>query len=161
VLAPSGDFRMRFDAEESPDPENRVTLMRERDASTMPRIHVRHVVSADDRRSIAASLALVQGEVARTGVGTLELPPAEELDAVPLPDGTHQMGLTRMSDSPRSGVVDRECRVHGVDNLYLAGSSVFPVGGCEGPTLTIVALAARLARTLHAALGARTVTTAP
>ena len=55
------------------------------------------------------------------------------------------MGTTRMADSPRQGVVDRDCRVHGVDNLFIAGSSVFPTGGYANPTLTLLALAIRLA----------------
>jgi choline dehydrogenase-like flavoprotein len=49
-----------------------------------------------------------------------------------------------MADSPEKGVVDRNCRVHGVDNLYIAGSSIFPTGGHANPTLTIVAFAIRL-----------------
>ena len=55
------------------------------------------------------------------------------------------MGTTRMSETPASGVVDRDCRVHGVANLYVAGSSVFPTVGFSNPTLTIVALTLRLA----------------
>ena len=55
------------------------------------------------------------------------------------------MGTTRMHADPREGVVDADCRVHAVPNLYIAGSSVFPTGGYANPTLTIVALALRLA----------------
>ena len=54
-------------------------------------------------------------------------------------------GTTRMHDSPRHGVVDRDCRVHGIGNLYVAGSSVFPTCGYANPTLTIIALSIRLA----------------
>jgi choline dehydrogenase-like flavoprotein len=60
-------------------------------------------------------------------------------------DGTHQMGLLRMAHSPRAGVVDADSRVHGCANLYVAGSAVFPTAGAVGPTLTIVALACRVA----------------
>ncbi len=56
----------------------------------------------------------------------------------------HHMGTTRMSDDPKTGVVDADCRVHGLSNLYIAGSSVFPTSGYANPTLTIVALALRL-----------------
>ena len=62
--------------------------------------------------------------------------------------GNHQMGTTRMSDTPSKGVVDKEGRVHGVENLYVAGSSVFPTSGAANPTLTIVALAIRMGDTL-------------
>jgi choline dehydrogenase-like flavoprotein len=55
------------------------------------------------------------------------------------------MGTTRMSDDPRRGVVDRDCRVHGLANLYVAGSSTFPTAGSGTPTLALVALTLRLA----------------
>jgi choline dehydrogenase-like flavoprotein len=57
----------------------------------------------------------------------------------------HHIGTTRMSDHPMQGVVDRNCRVHGIHNLFIAGSSVFPTAGSGPPTLLIVALAIRLA----------------
>jgi choline dehydrogenase-like flavoprotein len=60
------------------------------------------------------------------------------------------MGTTRMHADPRQGVVDADCRVHGVGNLFVAGSSVFPTGGSANPTLTIIALALRLADHLQA-----------
>jgi len=61
-------------------------------------------------------------------------------------EGTwHHMGTTRMHDSPRYGVVDRNSRMHGVSNLFIAGSSVFPTAGANLPTTTIVALSLRLA----------------
>jgi choline dehydrogenase-like flavoprotein len=59
--------------------------------------------------------------------------------------GGHILGTTRMGESPSTSVVDRDCRVHGYDNLFIAGSSVFTTGGYANPTLTIVALALRLA----------------
>jgi choline dehydrogenase-like flavoprotein len=61
----------------------------------------------------------------------------------------HQMGTTRMSLDPSTGVVDTDCRVHGMNNLYVAGASVFPTYGAAPPTLTIVALALRLAAHLR------------
>ena len=54
------------------------------------------------------------------------------------------MCTTRMSPDPRTGVVDRDCRVHGIANLYLAGSSVFATPGWANPTYTIVQMALRL-----------------
>ncbi len=64
----------------------------------------------------------------------------------------HFIGATRMSPDPRDGVVNANCKVHGVDNLYVAGCSVFPTGGHANPTLTIVALAIRLADHLRSRL---------
>ncbi|MHC4992267.1 MAG: GMC family oxidoreductase [Planctomycetota bacterium] len=65
----------------------------------------------------------------------------------------HQMGTTRMADGPERGVVDSDCRVFGLDNLYVAGASVFPTSGVINPTLTLVALALRLADHVRARPG--------
>lgn len=67
----------------------------------------------------------------------------------------HHMGTTRMHPDPTLGVVDAEARVHGVENLYIAGSSIFPTVGCSNPTLTIVALSLRLTAHLTKADGHR------
>ena len=92
---------------------------------------------------------LLGEELGRLGIGRLRLEPwLREPDGEwprQLSGACHQMGTTRMAASPRDGVVDPDCRVHGVGNLYVAGSSVFPTAGCANPTLTLVALAARLA----------------
>ena len=82
---------------------------------------------------------------AETGVGILE----DSESAVVFTDASHHMGTTRMSDDPRSGVVDRDSRVHGIENLHVAGSSVFPSCSHVSPTLAIVALSLRLADRLH------------
>ena len=66
----------------------------------------------------------------------------------------HHMGTTRMSSDAATGVVDPQCRLHGVDNLFVAGSSVFTTGGCSNPTLTLVALALRLSDHLKGVLAA-------
>jgi len=63
------------------------------------------------------------------------------------------MGGTRMHGDPRQGVVDADARVHGIANLYVAGSSLFPTGGAANPTFTLVALALRLADHLNRRIG--------
>jgi len=73
-------------------------------------------------------------------------------DEMVLLTGQHAMGSTRMSDNPQYGVVNKDCRMHKVNNLYLAGGSVFPTGGWANPTLTMIALALRLAEHLGAKL---------
>jgi choline dehydrogenase-like flavoprotein len=65
----------------------------------------------------------------------------------------HHLGTTRMAADARRGVVDENCRLHETENLYVAGSSVFPSAGFANPTLTIVALAIRLADHLKHRLG--------
>jgi choline dehydrogenase-like flavoprotein len=85
-------------------------------------------------------------ELGRAGLGRVHVN-IDDADAWPgdLVGASHHMGTTRMHDDPRRGVVDRDCRVHGVSNLFIAGSSVFPTAGSGSPTLLIAALALRLA----------------
>ena len=152
----SGLMRLRFDAEQSPEAENRVTLSRERDAFGVPRLSLAYRVSASDRERIARGLTIVGIELDRLGAASVELPPEEEaLAELKLGDGTHQLGLTRMAGSPGQGVVDGDCRVHGARNLAVVSSSVFPTAGAVGPTLTIVALAIRAAEGLARELTVR------
>jgi choline dehydrogenase-like flavoprotein len=142
----AGVMRLRFDAEQAPDRANRVTLAGERDRYGVPRLSLSYRVSEPDRESIGRSLQLIGAGLERAGVGRTELPPpAETVAAMPLGDGTHQLGVTRMGHTPRDGVVDPDCRVFGAANLFVASSSVFPTAGAVGPTLTIVALANRIA----------------
>jgi choline dehydrogenase-like flavoprotein len=109
--------------------------------------HEQHA-GPDDRSELGA-------EVGHAGLGRLLLLIDEDEESWPddLSGGYHLMGTTRMSADPRTGVVDADCRVHGMDNLYVAGSSVFADGGSGTPTLTIVALALRLADHLKMRLG--------
>ena len=137
--------RLRFDAEQSPDPANRVTLSHERDQLGQRRLQVHYGVSGDDRARIRRSMTLIGEEFDRLGYGTVVVDDAARIDDMAFTDGTHQMGLLRMAHSPRDGVVDAECRVHGSANLFVAGSAVFPTAGAVGPTLTIAALACRVA----------------
>ena len=107
-------MRLRFDAEQSPEAENRVTLSRERDVHGVPRLSLSYRVSGSDRARIARGLTIVGAELERLGAATVELPPEEEaLADLKLGDGTHQLGLTRMAAAPGRGVVDEHCRVHG------------------------------------------------
>ncbi|MDQ4117871.1 MAG: FAD-dependent oxidoreductase [Actinomycetota bacterium] len=141
----SSHCRLRFDAEQSPDPRNRVTLDRERDALGQRRLRVDYSVSDADRQSIATSLTLIGKELERTGLAFVDMSDVERVADMPMTDGTHQMGLLRMSASPRTGVVDTDCRVHGTPNVHVVSSAVFPTAGAVGPTLVLVALACRTA----------------
>jgi choline dehydrogenase-like flavoprotein len=96
----------------------------------------------------------VDATLREKGIGHVEW--TARLDSTTLVEGSHHhLGTTRMSADPRQGAVDPQCRVHSVDNLYVAGSSVFPTYGASNPTLTIVALALRLADTLRTRLQQR------
>jgi choline dehydrogenase-like flavoprotein len=89
---------------------------------------------------------IVGVELARAGLGRLQLK-IDDSSGWPSDVGwvCHHIGTTRMSDHPAQGVVDRHCRVHGIHNLFVAGSSVFPTAGSGTPTMMILALAIRLA----------------
>ena len=127
--------------EQAPHPENRVRLGRARDPFGLPRIELHWRWRDADRRSHDLARECLAAELERCGIGRLVIDPRVRLD----PHAHHPMGATRMSRDPRLGVVDEHCRVHGVSNLFVAGSSVFPTSGYANPTLTIVALALRLA----------------
>jgi len=140
----------RFDAmaEPVPDPESRVTLSEQRDQLGINRIRVRWRLDPLVKRTFDRNFALIAQELSRAGVADALLDPPIEGGEWPetfQEEGTwHHMGTTRMHDSPKLGVVDRHCRVHGIKNLYVGGSSVFPTGSGFFPTITIVALALRL-----------------
>lgn len=140
-------------SEQAPNPESRVTLSpTERDALGMSRPQLDWRMTENDKRTIELLTRIIGAELARLGLGRVRLQDwlLDGKDAWPpeLGGSHHHMGTTRMADDPKAGVVDRDCRVHSVDNLYVASSSVFPTGGHANPTLTIVALALRLAEHL-------------
>ena len=133
-------------SEQQPNPLSHVSLGSKVDRLGMREAAIDWQVLEDDRRNAAATLRLLAAEVGRTGFGRLKSPFGEN-DAWPkgFYGNEHHMGTTRMHADPALGVVDPDCRVHGMANLYVAGSSVFPTGSANNPTLTIVALALRLA----------------
>jgi choline dehydrogenase-like flavoprotein len=140
-------------SEQLPDAANRVTLSHARDALGVPVPRVRWAVDDTARRSLARLGELLAAECARTGLPVPTLPEwirEGRPDEAPVIDMAHTLGTTRMSDDPKAGVVDADCRVHGIANLFVAGGSVIPTGGHANPTLTIVALAMRLADRLKA-----------
>jgi choline dehydrogenase-like flavoprotein len=154
----AGSYRLWSFCEQLPNPDSRVTLDTERDALGMPRLQLDWRLSEQDKRSLRATHEVLAGEFGRTGIGRIQLlewlqdPSNRWSDE--LAGGFHPMGTTRMADDPAEGVVDRDCQVHGMANLYVSGSSVFATSGAANPTLTIVALAARLAAHLKAELAA-------
>ena len=129
-----------------PDPESRVTLGSERDPLGMRRSELHWALSPLDKWSAIRTLEILGEELGQAGVGRVRVGLDEDDDwPADLAGGWHHMGTTRMSTDPRQGVVDPDCRVHGMEDLYIAGSSVFPTAGSGTPTMTIVALALRLA----------------
>lgn len=156
VLPPVEKVNLFSFGEQSPNPDSRVVLSDEKDALGMNRIKLAWRVTELDRRSIETLEKVIGTELGRLNTGRVRiydwLLKDSDTWGENLYGGNHHMGTTRMADSPKFGVVDRNCRVHGVSNLYLAGSSVFATGGYANPTLTIVALALRLADHLKSQL---------
>ncbi|HEX9948317.1 MAG TPA: GMC family oxidoreductase [Allosphingosinicella sp.] len=146
--------------EQAPNPASRVTLSGETDPTGVPRVRLDWRLSEIDVRSVKVLVESLGRELERLRLGTVE--PADWLDTGawktdPLISshpigGYHHMGTTRMGGDPRSSVTDADGRVHGIANLWVAGSSLFPTGGWANPTLTIVALALRSAETISAEL---------
>jgi choline dehydrogenase-like flavoprotein len=148
-------FRLFSRQEQAPNPASRVTLAAERDAMGVPRVRFDWRLTALDKRSMRTFYAVLGREVGRQGAGRVQVLEWLRDDDVTWPafvsGGWHHMGTTRMHPDPTRGVVDADCRVHGVANLYVAGASVYPTSGSANPTLTLVALALRLADHLKAA----------
>jgi choline dehydrogenase-like flavoprotein len=128
--------------EQAPNPASRVTLTKNTDALGMPRVLLNWEMSALDRYSHKVFGKYLVEEFLRNGIarqtGPIDL--SEEILY-----SNHQLGTTRMSKNPNDGVVDPNCKVHDIANLYIAGGSVFPTVSWANPTLTVLALTLRLA----------------
>jgi len=138
-------------AEQRPIATSYIRLAAERDPLGMPRVDLHWAHSPLEWEAAYRTHEVIAAELARAGLGRLYLPNdgLQVYTPTSVEGGGHHLGATRMSDSPQSGAVDRDCRVHGVANLSIASSSVFPTGGFANPTLTIVALAHRMADRLR------------
>ena len=151
IVAPRDNrYSLDFHAEQEPNPMSRVSLTQERDALGQQRVLVDWRHTALDLHTVRAAFAALASQLAQCGAGSLAYDPAE-VELAALQDGAyggHHIGTARMSADARTGVVDSDCRVHGLANLFVAGSAVFPTSGQANPTLTIVALALRLAEYL-------------
>jgi choline dehydrogenase-like flavoprotein len=138
-------FGIGVACEAVPNPDSRVMLATDTDALGLRRTLLDWRLSEQDRLSLVRNVKVLGAELAAAGIGRLRPLLADDgLWEKVVGGGSHHMGTTRMSDDPKRGVVDRNCKVHGLDNLYVAGSSVFPTSGSANPTLNIVALAYRL-----------------
>jgi choline dehydrogenase-like flavoprotein len=139
--------------EQAPDAESRVSLDETQDVLGMRRAKVRWRCSEQEIRTSRTMTGWIADDLNRLGLADLrDLPAMQDDDAwlASVLDAAHPAGTTRMSADPRKGVVDADLQVHGVQGLFVVGSSVFPTCGYANPTLTIVALAMRLAERLIA-----------
>jgi choline dehydrogenase-like flavoprotein len=149
-------IRLQCYLEQAPTPESRVILSDRNDALGIPRLAVDWHLKDLEIRTLRILTETVRSEFARLALGEVRAAEWLSLDSgwqSHLSDCGHHCGTTRMSEDPQQGVVDSNCRVFGIDRLYIAGSSVFPTSGFANPTLTIVALSIRLADHLKRVLG--------
>ncbi len=145
-------FGIDMMAEQGPTTSSRVRLARRRDRLGVPVATLDWRLTSMDWESMRRTVEIFGDAVREAGVGTVtstlgigKHPPA-------VFGNWHHLGTTRMHRDPARGVVDENCRVHGMTNLYIAGGSVFPTGGYANPSLTIVALSLRLADHLRSPL---------
>jgi choline dehydrogenase-like flavoprotein len=147
VRSRDGVYPLDLNAEQTPNPDSRVGLSAKSDRLGMPRLFVDWRLTGQDVDSLVRVMRHLRDAFARSGCAQLEFDDATLEDQVraSTPVGGHHLGTARMSETPADGVVDANCAVHGLSNLFVAGGAVFPTCGHANPTLTIVALAARLA----------------
>jgi choline dehydrogenase-like flavoprotein len=138
--------------EQQPNPHSRILLSNETDRLGLPLARLDWRISEQERLTAVKLANLIHDEFERTGLLAPRLADwaqGRQGEQVSFVDVFHPTGTTRMSSDPKRGVVDENCQVHGVDNVYIAGSSVFPTTGHANPTLMIVALSIRLANWLR------------
>ena len=148
-----GRYAVDMNIEQQPNPDSRVLLSDVRDRHGMRRVAIDWRVTDLDVATVVGTYAELDRALRTSGVGRLDYDAerlADHARAAP-PVGGHHIGTARMSADPADGVVDADCRVHGSDNLYVAGAAVFPTSGHANPTLTLVALALRLSDHLRQA----------
>lgn len=149
-----GSYPLEFNTEQIPLESSRITLGDDSDRHGVRRVHVDWRVSDADVDAGIRAFRVLRDAVSRTRATRIDFDD-DDLDASmrrSVPVGGHHIGTTRMATSERDGVVDRDCAVFGLDNLFVASASTFPTSSHANPTLTIVALAIRLAERLRATI---------
>ncbi len=150
VRPKSNRYSVEFHAEQEPNPASRITLSNGADRLGVPQVRIDWRYTPTDIRTVALAYEVMAEEFARSGCGHLDFD-RDRVEEIAMHDGAyggHHLGTARMGTAPSTGVVDADCKVHGIANLHVAGGAVFPTSSQANPTLTIVALALRLAERL-------------
>lgn len=142
-------FELFTRIEQAPNPASRVTLDTEKDALGVPRATLHWELTPFEKRSIRKIYELLGQQIGRAGIGRVKLmdyldDPSDTTWPSFTGGGWHHMGTTRMSDDPKNGVSDANCKVHGISNLFTAGASNYVTAAAPNPTLTLIALSIRL-----------------
>lgn len=136
--------------EQAPNRDSRITLSDRTDRLGVPRLVLDWRLGDEDMRMLQDFETVLNDAFSGSGLARQKIEFRNPDGGFTFQDSSHPMGGARMAEGPRSGVVDRNLRVFGVDNLYVASSAVFPTAGNANPTLTIIALSCRLAKHLNA-----------
>lgn len=133
--------------EQAPNLDSRVTLSKTKDNMGLQRARLDWQIAEYDKRTIRSTAVAMAKEFALANLGNIKLADFILDPSISIKYGhhAHHMGTTRMSEDPKDGVVDANCKLHDLDNLYIAGSSIFSTGGACNPTMPIVQLSLRLA----------------
>ena len=144
-------FSLDFHAEQEPNPSSRISLGNESDALGVSRVNVDWRYTSGDVSTVSRAIALLASDIEQSGAGTFDYDPSSlEFEMTRYGAyGGHHIGTARMGNDERSSVVNADCRVHGVSNLYISSAAVFPTSSQANPTLTIVAMALRMAAHLR------------
>ncbi|MGU3316928.1 FAD-dependent oxidoreductase [Sphingomonas sp. M6A6_1c] len=153
---PRGRYPLDVNAEQSPNPDSRIRLGDARDDLGQRRVIVDWCASADDRHRVARGVAIAGDALKRAGVACILIPTPHLTAAALTPVGGHHIGTARMAETAATGVVDHHGEAFACGGLYIAGAASFPTSGFANPTLTIVALALRMAERVAARLAAPT-----
>jgi choline dehydrogenase-like flavoprotein len=145
---------LKYETEQQPSRDSRVRLTEATDTLGLALPELHWSPTEDDKRSLVRTTELIGQAVGAADLGRLEFEEGVEERYWNFTTSWHQLGTTRMAEGPSDGVVDPDCRVHGTRNLYMAGGSVMPTAGRANPTLTITALAIRLADHIKSERGA-------
>jgi len=142
-------YQLYVRMEQVPNPLSRITLDNEKDSLGVPRANLNWDVTSFEKDSIRKLFELLGKQFGIADIGRVKLleflRDKKDSKNPPYSGGWHHIGTTRMSNDPKQGVVDSNCKVHGINNLFVAGSGCFPTSGAANPTLTLVALSIRLA----------------
>ena len=147
VYSAANEYPLHYHSEQVPNPDSAVSLSNEKDALGMRRLNIDLRFTDQDIASVIKAHRYWDQHLRKHNCGYLEYL-SDDLEATvwsQAGDGFHQVGTTRMSEDPSTGVVDTNCNIHGFDDLFVAGSSTFVTSGQANSTFMIVAFALRLA----------------
>ena len=142
-------YQLNTRIEQAPNPNSRVTIGPEKDELGVPRANLHWELTALDKYSVRKIYEIIGQQVGISGIGRIRLKEfLRDKNDDSFPDttngGWHHMGTTRMSNDPKTGVVNSNCQVHGISNLFVAGSGCYATSAAPNPTLTVTALSLRL-----------------